>query len=174
MRERIDENPLRAFDAEDEPTRGGDGRARRRLLDRLDDADAEHFAAVRRLLDQAGVAYELDGTLVRGLDYYTRTVFEFDLRRASAPSRRSAAAGATTGSSRELGGPDDRRRCGWAAGIERILLALDEQPPPAATDVFVAAADGAARAGVRARPRASPGAACAPSSTSAGARSRAR
>ena len=47
------------------------------LLDRLDADDAEHFATVRELLDRAGVAYEVDPTLVRGMDYYTRTVFEF-------------------------------------------------------------------------------------------------
>ena len=54
------------------------------MVDRLDQADAEHFAEVRSLLDQAGVAYALDGTLVRGLDYYTRTVFEFE---SEAPRR---------------------------------------------------------------------------------------
>ena len=48
-----------------------------RLLDHLNAEDAEHFAEVRALLDAAGVAYEVDPTLVRGLDYYTRTVFEF-------------------------------------------------------------------------------------------------
>ena len=48
-----------------------------KLLDRLDPDDAEHFAQVRALLDDAGLRYELDPTLVRGLDYYTRTVFEF-------------------------------------------------------------------------------------------------
>ena len=46
-------------------------------LDRLPADDLEHFAAVRALLDDAGVAYEVDSTLVRGLDYYTRTLFEF-------------------------------------------------------------------------------------------------
>ena len=50
---------------------------RRKLLDRLTTSDAEHFAQVRALLDDAGLSYELDPTLVRGLDYYTRTVFEF-------------------------------------------------------------------------------------------------
>ena len=48
-----------------------------KLLDALAPEDAEHFAAVRELLDTAGVRYELDPTLVRGLDYYTRTLFEF-------------------------------------------------------------------------------------------------
>ena len=95
VRERIDENPLRAFDSKDEGTRAVMAEAPT-MLDRLEGEDAEHFEAVRRLLDEAGIAYELDGTLVRGLDYYTRTVFEFTCER-SARSRRSAAAGATTG-----------------------------------------------------------------------------
>ena len=47
------------------------------LLDRLNDDDREHFETVKALLDAAGLAYEVDPALVRGLDYYTRTVFEF-------------------------------------------------------------------------------------------------
>ena len=47
------------------------------MVDRLDEPDREHFDEVRRLLDAAGIEYELDPRLVRGLDYYTRTVFEF-------------------------------------------------------------------------------------------------
>ena len=58
-----------------------------RIVDRLDDEDAEHFAEVRRLLDVCGVDYEVDGTLVRGLDFYTRTVFEFETDVLEAHSR---------------------------------------------------------------------------------------
>ena len=65
------------------------------LLDRLDPDDAEHFERVRALLDDAGLRYELDPTLVRGLDYYTRTVFEFTSDELGAQSA-SAAAAATT------------------------------------------------------------------------------
>src|SRR5204862_3732757 len=75
VRARIDLNPLRAFDADHPGTRQVMAGAPR-LLDHLDDEDREHFAAVRALLDDVGVAYEVDATLVRGLDYYTRTVFE--------------------------------------------------------------------------------------------------
>ena len=71
-----------------------------RLLDHLDADDAAHFAEVRALLDAAGIPYEVDTTLVRGMDYYTRTVFEFASRRARRAVGASAAAGATTGSSR--------------------------------------------------------------------------
>jgi len=76
VRGRIELNPLRAFDSDDPATRAVMSGAPR-LIDRLEPADADHFAAVRELLERAGVPHELDPTLVRGLDYYTRTVFEF-------------------------------------------------------------------------------------------------
>src|SRR4051794_24566212 len=75
VRSRIDANPLRAFDSDHRGTqRVMEGAPR--LLDRIAPDDAEHFAEVRAMLDAAGVPYEIDATLVRGLDYYTRTVFE--------------------------------------------------------------------------------------------------
>ncbi len=95
VRQRIELNPLRAFDASDQGTRAV-LEAAPTLLDRLAPEDAEHFEQVRALLDDAGVRYELDPTLVRGLDYYTRTVFEFRAT-PSGPSPASAAAAATTG-----------------------------------------------------------------------------
>ena len=87
VRARIDANPLRAFDSDHEGTRAVMADAPL-LMDRLDPDDAEHFAEVRALLDDAGQEYELDPTLVRGLDYYTRTVFEFDSPVAGRPERR--------------------------------------------------------------------------------------
>jgi histidyl-tRNA synthetase len=136
VRERLDQNPLRAFDADHPGTRAVMADAPR-LLDRLDAEDAEHFAAVRALLDAAGAQYELDSTLVRGLDYYTRTVFEFE-------SERLGAQAALGGGGRydrlveELGGPATPG-VGWAAGIERILLA-SEAEPPAQERVYIALA----------------------------------
>jgi histidyl-tRNA synthetase len=109
------------------------------MLDRLDGEDAKHFAEVRRLLDQAGISYELDGTLVRGLDYYTRTVFEFHCGRLGAQSQ-VAGGGRYDGLIELLGGPPTPAN-GWAAGIERILLAIDTEHEVPARDVFVAAAD---------------------------------
>jgi histidyl-tRNA synthetase len=76
VRARIDSNPLRAFDSDHEPTRRVMTSAPH-LLEHLSDDDAGHFGEVRGLLDAANVSYEIDPTLVRGLDYYTRTVFEF-------------------------------------------------------------------------------------------------
>jgi histidyl-tRNA synthetase len=120
VRERIALNPLRAFDSDDPSTREVMAGAPR-LLDRLGAADAEHFAAVRGLLDRAGVAYEIDGSLVRGLDYYTRTVFEFTSDALGAQSG-VGGGGRYDGLVEQLGGPPTPG-FGWAAGIERILLA---------------------------------------------------
>jgi histidyl-tRNA synthetase len=140
VRERIDENPLRAFDAKDEATRGAMDEAPT-MLDRLEGEDAEHFAAVRRLLENAGIAYELDGSLVRGLDYYTRTVFAFECERLGAQSE-VGGGGRYDKLISELDGPPTPA-IGWAAGVERILLALgngDEEPE--SRDVFIAAPEG--------------------------------
>jgi histidyl-tRNA synthetase len=76
VRNRIDLNPMRAFDSTDPGTREI-MRAAPKLLDRLSPEDSDHFERVRGLLDEAGIGYEVDPTLVRGLDYYTRTLFEF-------------------------------------------------------------------------------------------------
>jgi histidyl-tRNA synthetase len=138
VRERIDANPLRAFDSDDEGTRAVMAEAPT-MLERLDGEDAEHFAEVRRLLDDAGVSYALDGTLVRGLDYYTRTVFEFTCDRLGAQSG-IGGGGRYDGLVEQLGGPATPAN-GWAAGVERIVLALDEAEPAPESDVFVAASD---------------------------------
>jgi histidyl-tRNA synthetase len=137
--ERIDENPLRAFDSKDEGTRAVMAEAPT-MLERLDAGDADHFAAVRRLLEQAGIAYELDGTLVRGLDYYTRTVFSFECEQLGAQSE-IGGGGRYDRLMEELDGPPFPA-AGWAAGVERILLALGEEHEPLPHDVFVAAEDG--------------------------------
>jgi histidyl-tRNA synthetase len=139
VRERIDANPLRAFDSDDERTRAVMAGAPT-MLDRLDGEDAEHFTEVRRLLDQAGVEYALDGTLVRGLDYYTRTVFEFTCDLLGAQSG-IGGGGRYDGLVEELGGPPTPAN-GWAVGVERIVLALGGGDVAQARDVFVAAADG--------------------------------
>ena len=109
------------------------------MLERLDDADAEHFAAVRAMVDRAGISYQLDPTLVRGLDYYTRTVFEFESDRLGAQAALGGG-GRYDGLVEQLGGPSTPA-CGWAAGIERILLALDEEADEPGVDVFVAASE---------------------------------
>jgi histidyl-tRNA synthetase len=146
VRARIDSNPLRAFDSDDEPTRRVMAGAPR-LLDYLSDEDAEHFSEVRELLGAAGVGYELDATLVRGLDYYTRTVFEFTSAALGAQSG-VGGGGRYDGLVEELGGPSTPGM-GWAAGVERILLAGSALPAAGSPlELFVALGDqagGAAR-----------------------------
>jgi histidyl-tRNA synthetase len=137
VRERIELNPLRAFDSEHPGTRRVMETAPLLLRDFLSAQDAEHFAEVRACLDAAGVAYELDPTLVRGLDYYTRTVFEFTSRELGAQSG-VGGGGRYDSLVGQLGGPETPG-IGWAAGIERILLAGAPQPgAPASVDLFVA------------------------------------
>jgi histidyl-tRNA synthetase len=106
------------------------------LLDHLDTADAEHFEEVKELLGAASVEFTIDPTLVRGLDYYTRTIFSFVCSELGAQSE-IGGGGRYDGLIKQLGGPDTPA-IGWAAGIERILLALDEEVELPGTDLFIA------------------------------------
>jgi len=138
VRERIDINPLRAFDSDDEGTRGVMASAPT-IVERLEGEDAEHFAEVRALLDASGIEYVIDPTLVRGLDYYTRTIFSFVCDRLGAQSE-IGGGGRYDGLIEQLGGAATPA-VGWAAGIERILLALDEEVAGEGRDAFIAVAD---------------------------------
>jgi histidyl-tRNA synthetase len=143
VRSRIELNPLRAFDSEHAGTREVMATAPR-LLEHLDEDDARHFAEVRALLNEASVAYEVDSTLVRGLDYYTRTVFEFTSDALGAQSG-VGGGGRYDGLVERLGG-HPTPGMGWAAGVERILLAGDREHVAAnPVDVFIALEDQAAR-----------------------------
>ena len=122
QRARIEINPMRAFDWDAPEARAATDSAPK-MLDRLSDEDRTHFDEVRALLDGAGIDYELDPRLVRGLDYYTRTVFEF----------RSDALGAQSGIGgggrydrliEQIGG-DPTPGAGWATGLERIAQAME-------------------------------------------------
>ena len=143
-----------------------------RLLDRLTDDDREHFEAVCALLDGAGQGYEIDATLVRGLDYYTRTVFEFTSDALGAQSG-VGGGGRYDGLIEQIGGPPTPG-IGWASGVERMLMTATTLPaaePP--TDLFVAYAapsSAARRSGSRPTPAAP---ARPPRWSSAAARSRA-
>jgi histidyl-tRNA synthetase len=136
VRARIDLNPLRAFDADHPGTRRVMAAAPL-LMDRLNAADREHFEGVKQTLDAAGIAYEVDPTLVRGIDYYTRTLFEFTSDALGAQSG-VGGGGRYDGLMEEIGGPPTPGM-GFAAGVERILLA--STPPPTAPpplDLYVA------------------------------------
>ncbi len=122
QRRRIEQNPMRAFDWDGPEVRAVTDAAPK-MIDRLSNSDMEHFEEVRRLLDGAGIDYVIDPRLVRGLDYYTRTVFEF----------RSDALGAQSGIGgggrydrliEQIGG-DPTPGAGWATGLERVAQAMD-------------------------------------------------
>jgi histidyl-tRNA synthetase len=117
---RIDANPLRAFDSADPGTQTVMKDAPT-LIERLSADDAEHFTDVRALLDDVGIAYEIDPSLVRGLDYYTRTVFEFTSDALGAQS--GVGGGGRYDRLVELLGGPPTPAIGWAAGVERIVLA---------------------------------------------------
>ena len=121
--ERAELNPLRAFDCKNPACREVMASAPL-ARDNLCDDCAAHYAQVKRYLDAAGVAYVEDPTLVRGLDYYTRTVFEVDVQ--------GAGVGAIGGGGRydglmELEGGRPTPGLGFAVGFERIALALEAQ-----------------------------------------------
>ncbi|MBV8080587.1 MAG: histidine--tRNA ligase [Actinobacteria bacterium] len=135
-------NPLRVFDVKNPAVREA-LRDAPKIGESLCDECAEHFAAVRRHLDAYGVAYTVEPTLVRGLDYYTRTVFEFVGPEEKAQSA-ICSGGRYDGLVAEIGGPATPG-IGFGAGIERALLALGnegitvEQQP---LDVFFAVEPG--------------------------------
>jgi histidyl-tRNA synthetase len=134
-RARIEQNPLRAFDA-DHPGTQAVMKEAPLLIDRIAGDDADHFAEVRALLDAAGLEYEVDPTLVRGLDYYTRTVFEVESERLGAQAALGGG-GRYDGLIEELGG-QPTPGVGWAAGVDRMLLAAGQVVADREIDVFVA------------------------------------
>jgi histidyl-tRNA synthetase len=142
--ERIDLNPLRAFDAKDPGTRAVMMRAPL-LMDVISRDGRERFNEVLRLLTAAGVSFDVDPMLVRGLDYYTDTVFEFTAEGLGAQAA-VAGGGRYDGLIETLGGPPTPG-FGWAAGIERMLASAEQaesEPKAAAFIALDAGADAAA------------------------------
>jgi histidyl-tRNA synthetase len=135
--------PLRVFDVKDERVRAALEDAPK-IGESLCAACREHFEAVRSFLDGYGIEYELVPTLVRGLDYYTRTVFEFIGPEHGAQSE-ICAGGRYDGLIEEIGGPHTPG-VGFGAGIERLLIALEdagvEPPGEEPIDVFFARDEG--------------------------------
>jgi histidyl-tRNA synthetase len=121
-RERIETNPLRTFDSKEERTIEV-MRDAPLITDHLCEGCAAHFAAVRGLLDEVSVAYELEPRLVRGLDYYTRTAFEFVADNLGSQSA-VGGGGRYDGLAESLGG-DPLPGIGFALGLDRVLLAGD-------------------------------------------------
>jgi histidyl-tRNA synthetase len=138
-KQKLATSPLRVFDVKDERTRALLAGAPR-IGDSLCDACRAHFAAVRADLDATGVGYELVPTLVRGLDYYSRTTWEFIGPMENENSTISGG-GRYDYLVEEIGGPATPG-VGFGAGIERLLIAMEEEGVAAAdapgVDVFIA------------------------------------
>ncbi len=145
-RGRMDKNPLRFLDCKAPGCRALRADAPR--LERCAACEA-HFGEVRSLLDGAGVSYVLDPTLVRGLDYYTRTLFEYSY--AGLGARDAVGGGGRyDGMVEEFGGPPTQA-IGFALGVEATIIALEAAGRAAETaaptlDLFVVLAGGATRA----------------------------
>ena len=133
-REKRATSPLRVFDVKNPHVQAALADAPK-IGQSLCDACREHFDAVRRYLDAYGVRYELAPTLVRGLDYYTRTAFEFVDEAIGAQSS-ICGGGRYDYLVEEIGGPPTPA-IGFGAGIERLLLSLDLDAPQPQIDVFL-------------------------------------
>ena len=121
----LERNPLRVLDskrAQDQPVIA----EAPLMADFLSGASAEHFAAVRGGLNSLGAAYEISPRLVRGLDYYTRTTFEFAADALDTAQNAVGGGGRYDGLVEDLGGPPTPG-IGFALGVDRILLACDAE-----------------------------------------------
>jgi len=119
---RLERNPLRIFDSKNEQTRAIMEDAPR-LADSLADPARQHFEQVCRLLDQLGVSYTVNPALVRGLDYYCRTVFEWITDDLGAQG--TVCAGGRYDDLVEIQGGKPSPGIGFAMGVERILALLE-------------------------------------------------
>ncbi len=136
---RLEQNPLRILDSKN-PDMQDVIAAAPVMLDYLDEASAEHFAGLRRLLDAADIEYTINPRLVRGLDYYSRTVFEW-VTDALGSQGAVCSGGRYDGLVEKLGGRSTPA-IGWAMGIERFVALFDAcggEAPGQDADVYIAA-----------------------------------
>lgn len=141
---RLEQNPLRILDSKN-PAMQGIVAAAPVMLDHLDDGSAAHFAELRALLDDAGIAYSINPRLVRGLDYYNRTVFEW-VTDALGAQGAVCSGGRYDGLVEKLGGRSTPA-VGWAMGMERLVAlfaACGGEAPGQNADVYVVAVGDAA------------------------------
>ena len=117
-RNRLQRNPMRILDSKNPAMKALIDQAPV-ITDYLDEESAAHFSQLRRLLDQAGISYRINPRLVRGLDYYTRTVFEWVTDRLGAQGA-VCSGGRYDGLVEELGGRSVPA-IGWAIGLERLI-----------------------------------------------------
>jgi histidyl-tRNA synthetase len=146
-REKIEGHPLRVLDSK-RPRTAEVVASAPRIVEVLDKASLAHFDRVRAGLDALGIAHEVDTTLVRGLDYYTHTLFELCSDAIDAAQSTLVGGGRYDALVEQLGGPATPA-IGFGSGLERTLLALDREgllvPEAPALDAFVVdVTDGAA------------------------------
>ena len=136
---RLEKNPMRILDCKS-PVCSKIAEGAPKITDYLCDECREHFEQVKKYLDAAGVEYIVNPTIVRGLDYYTKTVFEFVTDFIGAQGT-VCGGGRYDGLIEELGGKH-LPSLGFAMGIERLLMLMDKQgieiPKPSSCDLYVA------------------------------------
>ncbi|MCI1554454.1 MAG: histidine--tRNA ligase [Levilactobacillus sp.] len=143
--ERLYKNPLRVLDSKDETDQKIVEKAPS-ILDYLDDYSSKYFEDVKRLLDELGIKYEVDSSMVRGLDYYTHTIFEImsDSKAFGGKYTTVCAGGRYNGLMKELGGPEGGG-IGFGLGVERLILLMQQENPDfsdeTGLDVFITSAD---------------------------------
>jgi histidyl-tRNA synthetase len=135
-RRRLNTNPLRVLDSKNPSMQAVIAEAPR-LTDDLDEASVNHFEALQAILRNAGIEYQINPRLVRGLDYYNYTVFEWVTDRLGAQAA-VCAGGRYDGLFAQLGGKA-APACGFAMGVERLLalMGTEEQPAAAAPDAYL-------------------------------------
>lgn len=134
MKERVERNPLRVLDSK-EPSLQAVIEAAPRLIDELDAVSLKHFEELQALLQDAGIAFEINPRLVRGLDYYNLTVYEWVTDKLGAQGT-VCAGGRYDGLVEQLGGKP-APACGYAMGIERLLALHEREEKPPAPDVYL-------------------------------------
>ena len=135
--ERFDRNPMRILDCKEDADKLTDAPA---MLDNLCEDCADHFAKLQGYLKALGIDYEIDPRIVRGLDYYTKTVFEIITDTPDGTPLTVCGGGRYDGLVEELGGPATPG-IGWGMGIERMIMVQDMRKAapeaPELLDAFV-------------------------------------
>jgi histidyl-tRNA synthetase len=138
---RLHTNPLRTLDTKN-PAMQTMVNAAPKLMDYLGDAERKHLDGVKQRLDAAGLMYIVNPRLVRGFDYYNRTVFEF-IAKGRDWELTIAGGGRYDGLMEQLGGKP-APSCGFGIGMERVMMLLRENPPPTleTLDAYLVFSDG--------------------------------
>ncbi len=132
--DRLHRNPLRILDSKDPKTQAI-AKSAPSILDYLGESSKAHFERVQDLLGRLEIPFVINPCLVRGLDYYTHTAFEFQIDELGAQST-VCGGGRYDGLVSELGGPETAA-IGWAIGLERLVLILQQQSEPRSSDVDI-------------------------------------